>query len=277
MAEHWLRLWHGTVTDPKFRMVARDASEMSRNVTPCHTVLSVWLYLLETASQNDVRGSIDGLDVEVMAFTLDMETTTASAIIAAMNKRGLIADNFLNGWEKRQPKREDSTAAERKRKSREVTQCHAASRVVTTEEKRGEEIRVDKKDQKLSATPQSSADANDDRMTGKVTELIPFQQVASLYNEFCGASFPALSKLTDKRRKLIRARWLGDTTNEDERRRTNSLEYWSRYFSTCATGIDFFRKAAAGEHRGDHAGWTPNFDFLMRESTWLDIREGKYK
>lgn len=161
MAEHWLRLWHGTVTDPKFRMVARDAS---RNVTQrhaesqreiaCHAVLSVWLYLLETASQNEDRGSIEGLDAEVMAFTLDMPAEDAEAILEAMESRGLIEDNRLNGWEKRQPKREDNTAAERQRarrerhaESRNVTQCHAESRPVTTEEKRGEEKREDKKDQ----------------------------------------------------------------------------------------------------------------------------------
>lgn len=151
MAEQWLRLWHGTVTDPKFGMVARDCHAMSRNVTPRHAVLSVWLYLLETASQNSPRGNIDGLDVEVMAFALDMDSDMAVAIVEAMKKRGLIADNSLNGWEKRQPKREDSTAAERKRASREsrrVTQCHTESRNVPLDK-----IREDKKDQEHVPPP----------------------------------------------------------------------------------------------------------------------------
>lgn len=277
MAEHWLRLWHGTATDPKFRMVARDASAMSRDVTPCHAVLSVWMYLLECASQNNPRGSIDGLDVEVMAFTLDMETGMAEAIVEAMKKRGLIDDNSLSGWEKRQPKREDEGATERKRKSREAAKSHAASRTVTTEEKRGEESRGEEKDQERP-TDLSPAGAGDEH-PANVSRLdsIPYQPLADLYNEICGDLFPQVSKLTDKRRKAIKSRWLADTTAADERKRTNSLDYWRRYFTFCRGGIEFFRKAASGEHTGSHGGWRPDFDFLMTERAWLGVREGKYQ
>lgn len=106
---------------------------------------------------------------------------------------------------------------------------------------------------------------------------VPVQEVADAYNAICGDLFPQVLKLTDKRRKAIRARWLSDTKNPDERKRTDSLGYWQRYFGFCRTGVEFFKQAASGEHKGNHAGWRPDFDFLMRESTWLGVKEGKYQ
>ena len=134
------------------------------------------------------------------------------------------------------------------------------------------------KDQKNSPSDLSLADAND-QQPDNVSQLdsIPCQLVADAYNAACGETFPPVSKLTDKRKRAIKARWLADTTNDDERRRTNSLDYWRRFFAHCASDVEFFRKAASGEHRGEHAGWTPSFDFLMREDTWLGVREGRFK
>jgi len=106
---------------------------------------------------------------------------------------------------------------------------------------------------------------------------VPTQAVADAYNAICGDLFPQVLKITDKRRKAIRARWLADIKNPDERKRTNSLDYWQRYFGHCRNGVEFFNKAASGEHKGEHAGWRPNFDFLMTESTWLGVKEGKYQ
>ena len=137
----------------------------------------------------------------------------------------------------------------------------------------GEERRVEERIEKLSATP-LVADAT--KKTVNQKETIPCQQIVDAYNDACGDLFPKVSKLTDKRKRLIRARWIGDTDNTTEKRRTNSLDYWQRYFlATMAT--EFFRKAASGENRGEHSGWRPSFDFLMREDTWLGVREGRYK
>lgn len=106
---------------------------------------------------------------------------------------------------------------------------------------------------------------------------VPAQQVADAYNEICGDLYPQVLKVTDKRRKAIRARWLADVKNPDERKRTDSLEYWRRYFVFCRTGVEFFKQAASGENKGSHAGWRPDFDFLMTEKTWLGVKEGKYQ
>lgn len=134
------------------------------------------------------------------------------------------------------------------------------------------------KDQKISPSDLSSADA-DDQQAGNVSQLdsIPCQLVADAYNAACGETYPQVSKLTDKRRKAIKARWLADTKNPIDTKRTNNLDYWRRYFAYCTESVEFFRKAASGENRGEHAGWVPSFDFLMREDTWLGVREGRFK
>jgi len=61
----------------------------------------------------------------------------------------VLEGDLLTGWERRQPKRGDDGSAQRKRRQRNkeqserdeehVTQCHAVSRSVTPEERRGEE------------------------------------------------------------------------------------------------------------------------------------------
>lgn len=200
------------------------------------------------------------------------------------NKRADSEINRLNGVSK---KRAD--AAHKRWQSKcdaDDMQMHSGSRALQDTKT---PIHQDQ-DQKLPTTSVSSAKADDendgddetddgqdagDDPGGKVTDLVPYQKLVDAYNERCGELFPRVSKLTDKRRRKIRAAWKFDTTNQDERRRTNSLDYWSRYFDRC-TNVEHFRKAALGENTGQHAGWMPGFDFLIREDTWLGVREGRY-
>lgn len=125
----WLRWHHGTVADPKWRAIARRSGQS------IPTVIAVWAAMLETASEATERGNLEGWDDEVVAAALDLDTEAVAAIREAM--QGLVLDgNALSGWERRQPKREDNTVAERVRKHREkkrreaqrnadVTRCNA--------------------------------------------------------------------------------------------------------------------------------------------------------
>jgi hypothetical protein len=114
-------------------------------------VLSVWICMLDCASQATERGCLEGWDDEAIAVSLDMDAAQVRAIYEAMQGRMLDGDRIRN-WEKRQPKREDSTAADRQRAARErkrdahtVTQSHTPSRDVTIEERRGDKIREEAK------------------------------------------------------------------------------------------------------------------------------------
>ncbi|MFM9928248.1 hypothetical protein VLK31_35135 [Variovorax sp. H27-G14] len=156
---HWFRWHHGTVTDPKFGLIAKKAG------TSVAEVIAIWAYLLEAASASEERGHPGTPDFESIDFALGVDEGATARVYGLMQDRALIDSDTgrLAAWERRQPKRErdDETSSDRKRRQREregasvtaavppshtesisVTPCHATSRQVTP---RGEERREDKK------------------------------------------------------------------------------------------------------------------------------------
>jgi len=154
MSNQWLRLWHDMPNDPKWRTIARISGQ------PISLVLSVYLHLMVDASRNVTRGHAD-VTVEDMASALDVTDEQVEKIYSAMQGR-VMEGNKLTGWEKRQPKREDSgdgesgakSAAERKREQRErerlaqieleKQQCHEVSRNVTLDTDKDKDTEEDK-------------------------------------------------------------------------------------------------------------------------------------
>lgn len=161
----WFRWHHGSVTDPKFQLVAKKAG-----CKPAE-VLAVWAFLLEEASQAETRGNPGSIDFEALDCLLGLEDGMAQRIHARMNDRGLISKSgSIEAWERRQPKREDETANDRKRRqrerdhelaavtsgqSRDVTQGHAD---VTHGHARGEESRGEKSNSVAKATGDAGPD-----------------------------------------------------------------------------------------------------------------------
>lgn len=149
----WFRWHHGSVNDQKFPLVARRAGASVAEV------IAVWACLLERASMNEEsRGQLgDVPDFEAMDCALGLPDGRCEAVFAALQQRGMVDEAMgITAWDKRQPRREDTTAADRKRAQRErdaaaqrvtppdVTQCHAESRDVTACHDRGEERREEK-------------------------------------------------------------------------------------------------------------------------------------
>lgn len=99
----WFRVHHGTVTDAKWRTVARRAA------VKVHEVVSVWLAMMEHASQATPRGTLSGWSDEVAGDALDMDPNAIERIRTHMN--GLVLDGErIPAWDRRQPKREDGSA-----------------------------------------------------------------------------------------------------------------------------------------------------------------------
>ncbi len=116
----WFRWHHGSVTDPKFKLVAHKAKQSLA------TVIAVWAFLLEQASASDERGAFGDVDCESLDCLLGLDDGATAAIIQAMQCRGLVENGSVSAWEKRQPKRErvDENSTERSRAFREK-QRHA--------------------------------------------------------------------------------------------------------------------------------------------------------
>ena len=170
MAFEWFRSWHGAPTDNKFLLIAKRAQ-----VAP-GMVSAVYWALLDYASQNDPRGSVEGFDIETYAEWAGWEERDVIAVIAALTAKKAIIDGCIAAWEKRQPKREDPGAADRMRKMRDaqrnavvtsdtsvtsdsVTDGYAVLHDVTPSYSRSDQIRSDQKrsgDEGLQRPPASS-------------------------------------------------------------------------------------------------------------------------
>lgn len=141
----WLRYYHDTPTDPKWRVVAAETG------LPVHAVVAVWDCMLVCASQAETRGTLESWNDRVVAAALDLKAADVLAIRTAMQGLTLDGDR-LTGWAKRQPKREDGAAErakawrDRKRaeltaNDRDQTQANASERAGTQTIAREEEIR----------------------------------------------------------------------------------------------------------------------------------------
>jgi len=136
----WFRWHHGSVTDPKFQLVARKAGASLADV------LAVWAYILEQASASEDRGQFGSIDCEAVdcMFGFPSTETRTLDIITAMRGRGLLESDRVAAWDKRQPKREreGDKSTERVRAFRE-RQSHETPRNATERQEtpRGEERR----------------------------------------------------------------------------------------------------------------------------------------
>jgi len=232
MANEWLRLWHDMPNDPKWRTIAR-ASGM-----PISLVQSTYLHLLVDASRNVTRGHAN-VTTEDLASALDVSMQEIDSILAAMQGR-VLDGMLLLGWEKRQPKREESgngnggpkTAAQRKKEQRDrekaelellngsndVTQCHAESRNVTLDKD---------KDKENTSTSEQSPDKQTRRKWGTPEDHKAAQWIFSM-----------IRKLNGKAREPSWDSWANDIRlmRENDRRthheicdlfkRANADDFW---------------------------------------------------
>jgi hypothetical protein len=117
----WWRSWHGAPMDPKWPVIAARAG------VKVGIVSAVAWALMDYASQHKDRGSIEGFDTEMYAVYSGFDEAEITAVIKAMTDKGVITNNHLTNWPKRQPLREDYSTP-RVTKFREMkrneTQCN---------------------------------------------------------------------------------------------------------------------------------------------------------
>jgi hypothetical protein len=96
----WFRWHHGSVTDPKFQLVARKAGASLPDV------LAVWAFILEKASASEDRGCFECVDAEALDVLFAFPDGRTADVLASLETRGLTEAGRIVQWEKRQPKRE---------------------------------------------------------------------------------------------------------------------------------------------------------------------------
>ena len=146
----WFRWHHGSVTDPKFQLVAKKAGASLPDV------MAVWVYLLEKASAAELRGCFGEIDGEAVDCLFGFEDGHTDAILCQLVERKLIAEEYVVAWEKRQPQRErtDDSSTERVRAFRQKQRTETPSNATERQETpRGEESREEDSVAKATGVP----------------------------------------------------------------------------------------------------------------------------
>jgi hypothetical protein len=130
----WVRLWEDMPDDPKWLVVRHRASQSVTGVTVGH-IIAVFTKMMTTA---DSHGKLVNWCDEDVAVRLEFQPEQVCAIREAM--QGKVLDgNYLKGWEKRQPKREDnSTVRMRALRAKRDAEKHSVTHGDAPEEKRRE-------------------------------------------------------------------------------------------------------------------------------------------
>lgn len=260
----WFRWHHGSVTDPKFQLVAKKAG------TTLPSVLAVWAYLLEKASAADFRGCFGEVDCDSVDCLFSFAEGTTDAILYQMCERKLIADEYIVSWDKRQTKRERSNdcSTERVRafreKKRHETPCNANDNQETPrEEKSREDI----------------LDANASVACKQATEAkppCPADDIIALYHELMPLN-PRCKVLNEARRRTIRARWKEAAALScapfGYSNRDSGLSAWRRFFEICAESEFLTGRATSQPGRPP---FVADIDFLMSPSGFAKCLENKY-
>jgi hypothetical protein len=92
----WFRSYHGAPMDPKWPVVAKRA-----NVT-ISDVAAVWWCLMDHASQQEDRGSIEGFDAEIVGAFFNLDTSAIQAVMSALEQKGCLNGKRVSNWDEYQ-------------------------------------------------------------------------------------------------------------------------------------------------------------------------------
>ena len=91
---------------------------------------------------------------------------------------------------------------------------------------------------------------------GEVRDKVDYELIARMYNDTC-VSFPRIEKLSDARKKAIKARL-----------NTYSIEDFKLLFEK-AEASDFLKGA-------NNRNWSATFDWLIKDSNFAKVLDGNY-
>lgn len=121
------------------------------------------------------------------------------------------------------------------------------------------DISKTQKTERLKTKPKKAdkdKDMDMDKDMGRDMDRIDYQQIADMYNDTC-VSFPRVTKLSDSRKKAIKARL-----------KQYSVEDFQRLFAMAEESS--FLKGHNSRN------WSANFDWLIKDSSMAKVFDGNY-
>jgi hypothetical protein len=93
----------------------------------------------------------------------------------------------------------------------------------------------------------------------------PYSDILDLYHALL-AELPRVRKLTDSRKRMLRARW-NEKSKSEGGLRSNTIEFWESFFKYISRS-DFLM--------GRKAEWRANFEWIITKRNFYKIIEGTY-
>lgn len=236
---YWLKLMSGFFSQPKIKKLRRIAGGDT------YTIIYLKLQLLSL--KDDGWLYFEGIEetfADELALVIDEKPEDVDITLRYLESKGLIMSGSDSGYILTETQKligAEGYSAERVRRCRErkALQCNE---VVTSSN--------------AFATKCNEED-RDKRIDIEKREEIDYQSVVDTYNRVC-TSFPKLTKLSDKRKKAIKARFNQGYTVED----------FKRLFEL-AEGSDFLKGKNA-------RNWSATFDWLITDGNMVKVLDGNY-
>lgn len=204
-------------------------------------------------------------DEKKLAEITNIDFDTVVVAMELLTKIGLI-EKSANGeiilTEVKSMIGSENTSAERKRKSRalqvsyqdDMIDSQTKCDIVTTKSRNNcdetsKDVTTEYRDK--------SIENRDKRLEEESKENIDYQRIVDMYNDTC-VSFPKLSKLSDKRKKSIKARFNNGYTYED-----------FQVLFVKAEQSNFLKGA-------NNRDWSATFDWLIKDSNMAKVLDGNY-
>lgn len=223
MSNSWCRLWHDMPNDPKWRTIARVSGQRIGDV------IAVFNHLMVSASGNAEKRGVTQCNAEDLATALDVSEDVINSILNAMQGR-VLTENYLLGWERRQPKREDNSSA----RVKEHRGRNAVKRNVTLDaDKDADAESITSEDKSSSVIPppkKTKSKISFDYQTAKFSGLEPYLPAwkeacpaINLEVEIAGAATWLIENPENKKTRYASfiGRWLRKAQNNAPRVRKN--------------------------------------------------------
>ena len=230
------------------------------------SIVLIWVMLLTMAGRCNSGGMVFLTEnipytPKMLADELDFEESTVKLALQALEQLGMIVteEGFfaIPGWEEYQNADGLEKIREQNR-NRKRMQRERQKLLTTVDTEKSNVSRCSHVTSHVTVRDchATEEDKERERELEKEKEKIDYQQIADLYNDTC-VSFPRLTKLSDKRKKAIRARL-----------RTYSLDDFKKLFEM-AEASSFLK----GQNRRN---WSATFDWLITDGNMAKVLDGNY-
>lgn len=241
MAGDWIKMRMGLRTHPKvMRLSSAMGSDRLRVVGGLHAVWCVF-------DEHSEAGILEGYSLEAMDQTIGWpgfsEALTSVGWLIT-NEHGLVMPDFAEHNGKSAKRRCEDQRRKRDERMRPQSvrnlSANDSDKTRTREEKK-----IEENDEPQRASPPAC----------------PHDEIIKLYHSNC-PSMPRVKAWTEKREKMLKARW----REEPERQ---NLDWWANFFKYCDRSTFL---------RGDtSSGFTASLEWIITTGNFVKIIEGQYE